>query len=109
VQEQLQSFGITVQIEQGEVALVGEALRTGQYDIAIGAFGWPDLNRVDAKILLVAPGEPVPEIIALPILSLTLPSGLKNSSFTNTSASRSLPSLLSRISGVCPIVLVMLA
>ncbi len=30
-----------------------------------GAFGWPDLNRVDAKILLIAEGEPIPEIIAL--------------------------------------------
>lgn len=30
-----------------------------------GAFGWPDLNRPDAKILLVGEGEPVPEIIAL--------------------------------------------
>lgn len=30
-----------------------------------GAFGWPDLNRVNAKILLIAEGEPVPEIIAV--------------------------------------------
>lgn len=30
-----------------------------------GAFGYPDLNRVDARVLLVAEGEPVPEVIAL--------------------------------------------
>lgn len=41
------------------------ALVTFENGRTYGAFGWPDLNRVDAKILLVAEGEPVPEIIAL--------------------------------------------
>lgn len=30
-----------------------------------GAFGYPDLSRVDARVLLVAEGEGVPEVIAL--------------------------------------------
>lgn len=48
VQEQLQTFGITAKIEQGEVTTVGEALRTGGFDLAISGFGWPDYGALFA-------------------------------------------------------------
>jgi peptide/nickel transport system substrate-binding protein len=48
VQEQLQTFGITANIQQGEVTTVGEALRTGGFDLAISGFGWPDYGALFA-------------------------------------------------------------
>ncbi len=42
--------------ERGEVQL-----GTERY----GAYGWPDLRRPESKVLLVGPGEPVGEVLAL--------------------------------------------
>lgn len=42
--------------EQGVVELEGELY---------GAYGWPDLRRGNAKVLLVGAGEPLAEVIAL--------------------------------------------
>ena len=34
-------------------------------DESYGCYGWPDLRRANAKVLLIGPGEPVGEVVAL--------------------------------------------
>ncbi len=53
------------------------------------------------------PSRSAASIMALPIRSFTLNSGLKNSAFTQTSASRPAVRWLRRISGVLPTVATM--
>lgn len=47
------------------LASAGERAVARFGDEVYGVYGWPDLRRPNAKVLLVGPGEPVGEVVAL--------------------------------------------
>ena len=47
------------------LASAGERAVARFGDETYGVYGWPDLRRPNAKVLLVGPGEPVGEVVAL--------------------------------------------